>query len=281
MERVGFMFGIVVGNKNELTTEELARYRSVYCGLCQSLKSRYGQIERLTLNYDMTFLALLLEGLYEEDEREKEIRCLAHPTKKQVVIANEFIDYAADMTILLAYYKAEDDIADEGKVAAKVLKKLLHKDFLAVARIYPRQAECVKTSLEELSKIEKSPTGTPDEAVNLSGRMLSEVFVYKEDFWADTLRDIGYELGRFIYLADAALDYEKDKKEKSYNPLFLMDKKPEEIRDIMEQAIGSVSFLYDRLPIIKDTGIMENIIYSGVWQQYNIKVKEEKNQDGK
>ncbi len=275
------MFGIIVCNKEALTTEELARYRSVYCGLCQTLKRRYGQAERFALNYDMTFLALLLNGLYEEDNTAKEIWCPVHPTKKQRVIQNQYLDYAADMTILLAYYKAEDDIADEGKVSARLVKKFLHKDFLQVAKRYPRQAEGVKTSLEKLALVEKSSSSLPDEAVNLSGQMVAEIFVYEEDFFAETLRKLGYELGRYIYLADAALDYEKDKKENNYNPLFSMNKKPLEIQDILQEAIGSASFLYDKLPIIQDARIMENILYSGVWQQFNRLVKEEKENDGK
>lgn len=272
------MFGIIVSNPKALTQEESGRYRSVYCGLCRALRTRYGQIERMALNYDMTFLALLLNGLYEENNDSEEIWCPMHPLKKECVIRNKYIDYAADMTILLAYYKCIDDWQDEKKVSGKLYGKLLQKDMERIKREYPRQEECVRKSLQYLGEIEKSYIGVPDEAVNYSGLMLSEIFVYREDFWADSLRKLGYELGRFVYLVDAALDYEKDKKNNNYNPLFYMSKKPIEIRDILMQSIGDAAMQFEKLPIEQDVNIMRNILYSGVWLQYNgsVKGKEEK-----
>lgn len=275
------MFGTIICNKEELTEEELKRYQSAYCGLCRALKSRYGQIERMTLNYDMTFLALLLNGLYEEKEISKPIRCPVHPFKQKEIMENKYIDYAADMTILLAYFKCKDDWEDEHKTSKKMYGKILQKDYERIIKEYPRQSRCVEESLIELSKIEKSATSIPDEAVNCSGKMLSEVFVYEEDFWADSLRKFGYELGRFIYLMDGALDYDKDKKKHNYNPLFLMNKKPEDMEPLLTQVIGNAAFQFEKLPIIQDANIMRNILYGGVWQQYYAKVKgkekEEKN----
>ena len=52
------MFGYVTANPKMMTEEETVRYRSAYCGLCKSLGKRHGQLTRLALNYDMTFLAL-------------------------------------------------------------------------------------------------------------------------------------------------------------------------------------------------------------------------------
>ena len=54
------MFGYLVAAPGDLTAEELARYRACYCGLCRCIKERHGQLARLSLTYDMTFLVLLL-----------------------------------------------------------------------------------------------------------------------------------------------------------------------------------------------------------------------------
>ena len=59
------MFGTLIASASSLSEEEMKRYKACYCGLCRSLKQRYGQFSRLTLNYDMTFLILLLQSLYE------------------------------------------------------------------------------------------------------------------------------------------------------------------------------------------------------------------------
>lgn len=275
------MFGTIICNKKELTEEEIFRYQSTYCGLCRAIRNRFGQKERMTLNYDMTFLVILLNGLYEENNNSKEIWCPVHPTKKQHIFENKYIDYAADMTILLAYYKCKDDWVDEKKKTGKLYGRMLQQAFLRIEEEYPRQSECVKKSLQELGKIEKSQLSLPDVAINYGGMMLSEIFVYKEDFWSESLRRFGYELGRFIYLMDAALDYDKDRKTGNYNPLFSMDKKPEEIEDILAQTIGSVTIQFEKLPIEQDLNIMRNILYGGVWQKYNAQVKRKEGHHGK
>lgn len=270
----------MICNKEGLEKEELDRYQGLYCGLCKSLGREFGQLERISLNYDMTFLALFLSALYEPEEEEQTFRCAFHPTKKKTLIENEFTDYAANMTIALVYYKCLDDWADEKKRISRDYGKHLESKYAEIKRRYPRQCQCIETSLKEMSKIEKTPGSTPDEAVNCSGRMLSEVFVYQEDFWSNSLRIFGYELGRFIYLMDAAMDYQKDKKTKNYNPLFAMHMKPEEIEGILTMSISRAAEQFEQLPIVKDTHLIRNILYGGVWQKYYARIKGKEKSDG-
>ena len=107
------MFGYIVINQSEMKFKEYDVYRSYYCGLCQSLKERYGVLGQLSLNYDMTFILMLLTGLYEPEEQEAQCRCVAHPLEKHPTRRNLFTDYVADMTVLFSCYKAEDDWEDE------------------------------------------------------------------------------------------------------------------------------------------------------------------------
>lgn len=272
------MFGSIICNKRELTKEEAARYQSAYCGLCRAIRDRYGQPERMTVNFDMTFLAILLNGLYEECNDEKEIRCPAHPLKERKIFENKYIDYAADMTVLLSYHKCMDDWKDERKHFRKLYGDYLEKNMQELKQKYPRQTRCVEENLEWLGRLERAGLDCVDEVVNCSGRMLSEIFVYEEDFWSNSLRQFGYELGRFVYLMDAALDYGRDRKKHNYNPLFIMNQKPEEAETALTQAIGNASAVFEKLPVIQDAGIIRNILYGGVWQKYYAKVK---GKDGK
>lgn len=267
------MFGTIICNKKELTEEEKNRYQSTYCGLCRAIRDKYGQLERVAVNYDMTFLAMLLNGLYESENDEKMIRCLIHPIKPQKVFGNQYIDYAADMTILLSYYKCKDDWEDERKLFCELYGKFLEKYVRGLRLKYPRQEACIRENLEKLEQLEKSYSADLDEVVNVSGKMLSEIFVYEEDFWSSSLRQFGYEMGRFIYLMDAVVDYESDKEKHNYNPLILADKQPEEMEDVLMQAIGNTTDIFEKLPIIQDAGIIRNILYGGVWQQYYAKTK--------
>lgn len=262
------MFGYVICNRQRLAKEEIDRYQGMYCGVCRSLQRQFGQLERFTLNYDMTFLGLLLSALYEPEDVQRNFRCAIHPLREKLSIENEYIDYAAQMTIALAYFKCKDDWADEHKLGSYKYADILKKSYEKVKEKYPRQCNAIADSIYELSKIEKSAHSIPDDAINCAGKMLSEVFVYKEDHWSETLRTFGYELGKFIYLMDAAMDYKQDKKKGNYNPLFKMDKKPEEIKDILVMEMGNAVEQFEHLPIVQDAHLLRNILYGGVWQKY-------------
>ena len=149
------MFGYVVINKQELKFKEYDEYRGFYCGLCQSLKDRYGYSGQVALNYDMTFLAILLTALYEGKVKENKSTCIIHPLKKQLKYANEYIDYSADMTILLSYYKCLDDISDERSFSATMESKLLKNAFARVSEKYPDKKEFVEKQLLLNQKLEE------------------------------------------------------------------------------------------------------------------------------
>ena len=274
------MFGYVICNKSGLSEEELQRYQRVYCGLCQTLKIRYGQLERLSLNYDMTFLILFLSSLYEPEESQKEFRCMVHPVHKKIQFTNLFTEYAADMTVALSYFKCLDNWEDERSHISRKYADVLKKGFEKVEKQYPRQCSCLADSIRRLGAIEKDGASKPDEAVNCSGKMMSELFVYREDFWSNSLRIFGYELGRFIYLMDAAVDYKKDLKTGNYNPLLKMNKKPEDAEDILKIAIGNATGQAEKLPLVQDAHLIRNILYGGVWQNYYARaVGKEKDHD--
>lgn len=262
------MFGYIICNRKGLEQEELERYRGVYCGVCRALQKQFGQLERFSLSYDMTFLAIFLSALYEPEETRTEFRCGAHPFQKRTAIENKYTSYAADITVALAYYKCRDDWEDERKHLSKGYGKILEKGYREVRQKYPRQCRRIAESIKELSEIEKSAGSLPDEAINCSGKMLSEIFVYEEDFWSGILRSFGYELGRFVYLMDAAVDYKEDIKKGNYNPLVKMNKKPDEVKDILMMEIGNAAGQFEKLPILQDDHLIRNILYGGVWQKY-------------
>jgi hypothetical protein len=97
---------------------------------------------------------------------------------------------------------------------------------------------------------------------------MAELFVVEEDFWSNSLRSFGYHLGRFIYLMDATMDYEKDKKTGNYNPLRSMGRQPEEMEDLLNMTIGDATQEFEKLPLVQDAHLLRNILYGGVWQKY-------------
>ncbi|MCD8104903.1 MAG: DUF5685 family protein [Lachnospiraceae bacterium] len=276
------MFGYIYVNEQELKLREYTTYRSFYCGLCQELHRRYGRRAQLVLNYDTTFLAILLTGLYEPETLFEEKRCLLHPVHKHSMAENDAIGYAADMCVLLAYQKAQDDWEDERKVSGRTLSALLKSSYEKIAAEYPRQSKAVEENICLLHETEsawrdgKATSGTTtdlDYVAGLTGNFLAELFVWKDDLWQDDLRQIGFYLGKFVYLMDALEDIDKDRRRGNYNIFTAIgspsDPLNEETQKILAGMMTEASRAFERLPVLEYAPIIRNILYSGVWCKYS------------
>ena len=267
------MFGFVSANGSELSKEQRKRYGAVYCGICRRIRENTCNGARLTLQYDMAFLALLLMSLYEPEETAGPNACRLHPITKRPWVDNEYIGYSADMNVLLAYYKCKDDIADERSFAAGQMAKLLEAYIPALREKYPRQSHIIEETLTALTELEQAGCDNPDLPANLFGQLMAELFVYRQDQWENALRKLGMGLGRFIYLADAAADYRRDRRKKQYNPFLSMKtgENPDLWQQYLELAMGLCTDYYERLPLVQDKALLDNILYSGVWVQYRMR----------
>lgn len=248
-------------------------YRGYYCGLCKNLQKRYGRIGQMLLNYDMTFLIILLSGLYEPGEEEAQHRCIPHPLQRHRQIQNEVTGYAADMNVLLSYQKALDDWRDERSRPKRALAAALYPSYKKLRVTYRRQAETLEKCIRQLSDAEKKGLEDLDYVAGLSGKFLGEIFAWKEDMWQQELYTLGFFLGKFIYLMDAFEDMEKDRKKENYNIFLIMqEKRPETFQEeaeaILVDMMSQCSRVFERLPVLHRSEILRNILYSGVWCRY-------------
>lgn len=264
------MFGHVQANTATLTEEEKARYQAVYCGLCHRLGELYGDVSRLSLSYDMSFLVLLLSSLYEPGERAGECRCAMHPVKKHAYVINEFTDYAADMTVALSYYKCLDDWQDEGSLHKKLYASCLKKAYLKVKEKWPGQCKAMEKELAFIAEAEtKDGEGQADAAANSFGRLMAGIFDCSNDRWSKYLWELGYGLGRYIYFADAAVDLEQDRKSGSFNPLISLRLSQDDIQTILKTYLCESAEAFEILPLVQDAGILRSVLYSGIMMKYN------------
>lgn len=269
------MFGYVNADKKEMTDEERSTYQAYYCGLCRELKRQAGAGAQICLNYDITFLAILLSGLYEPDEVTEPFRCRLHPTKKRFFHESEVMQYAASMNIVLSYYKLLDDYQDDHKTSRKRIANRFEPVVKRVCEEYPRQTQAIEDFVRDLSDAEYRQEDNLTVLSALSGDMLGELFCYKEeDVWNESLRSMGYYLGKFIYLLDAYDDMEKDRKNHSFNPMLrAIDKDPSYdafCRQVLVSLIAECTKEFERLPILKNASILRNILYSGIWTKYDM-----------
>ena len=263
------MFGYIVADTAALREEEKNRYQAAYCGLCREIGRRSGQSARFSLTYDLTFLILLFGSLYEPEDQAASGRCAVHPGKR-AYFANAFTAYAADMNVYLTWCKLRDDERDGEKPLGSLYARLLRRQAGRIEKAWPRQCRAVWERLGELARIEEERLPRPDAAANCFGALMGELFLYDPaDHWSGTLQGFGEGLGRFIYLMDAAVDFEKDRKSGSYNPLVLSDRRPEEMRGALMLLMGEAARYFECLPLVRDLSLLRNILYIGVWRKYN------------
>lgn len=275
------MFGYVTASMRELTKEQQRRYGAVYCGICRRIREQSGQLARLGLSYDMAFLAVLLMSLYEPEELGGKNSCALHPITRRDWIDNDFVRYAADMNVALAYYNCLDDWQDDGKRSAKWLAESYEKHLPDIEERWPRQCRAIRDSLAALSDLEKAKCPNPDEPAGAFGELMGELLVVREDLWSQTLRKMGNALGRFIYLLDAELDYDKDQRKGKYNPFLAKGEAKDWARweDYLVLTMGRCTAEFEKLPLVQDKALLDNILYSGVWVNYRRKRKEEERHD--
>ena len=267
------MFGYININQKELSEESKKIYQAYYCGLCQKLKTNCGTKGQMLLSYDLTFLIVLLTGLYELENTETEFTSPLHPTKKRTAYINEATEYAADMNLILAYQNLLDDWKDEKSYTKKAFVKILDKDYTRIVSKYPRQVSALEEFMRKTAEAEKNKETNLDLVAGLTGEMLGEIMCWREDEWQEEMRTLGFYMGKFIYLMDAYEDYEADQKKNCYNPLVYMEKENDQEFDtfcklLLTSMMSECAKSFERLPILLHADILRNILYSGVWSRY-------------
>ena len=274
------MFGYIIVNKAEMKFKEFDVYHSYYCGLCRKLKEKYGVAGQLSLSYDMTFLLMLLSGLYEPEPEVSSCKCIAHPFENHTTRINVFTDYMADMNVLFTYYKCLDDWEDERKALKLVYGKVLEGKTKKARQMYMDKFRKIDLLMHDMSELEKSGKGDIDTMAGLFGQVMTQLVVCREDEWTENLSRFAFYLGKFIYLMDAYEDVEADIKKGTYNPLKKKYDCPdfeEECRTILTMMMSECCKEFEKLPILENVEILRNILYSGVWYRYET-VREKRGQ---
>jgi len=265
------VFGYVVADRTSLSEESIRRYQSCYCGLCHCIGQTYGTLQRAALNYDMTFLVLLLSSLYEPEERQGSQRCIAHPFSTHTYWISDATRYAAAINMALAYHNCMDDWHDERKAKAFMLAELFHRSADQVSKSYPKQWQAILDCLQTLHAIEYSNLQDPDAGANAFGNLMGILFVWKEDRWAPVLEQLGQALGRYIYLLDALTDLQEDVQTGAYNPFhdrYLQGLHAEHYLPVLKMLMGECTDALERLPLVQDLDLLRNILYAGVWTRF-------------
>lgn len=218
------MHGYVRPPLGTLPQAEAERFRRAYCGLCHALGERYGLGERFILNYDFTYLAILLSD--GEEPPPAWGRCPVSPLRRQAYQPQTpALALAADESVILAYWQSRDGVADHGVVKGlkyRAGSAALRGAYRKAAQARPGFDQAVRQQLSILARLEADKCPSLDQPADAFAALLAGAAAEVDDpIRRRVLEQILYHLGRWVYLVDAADDLKEDAASGNYNPVAL------------------------------------------------------------
>ena len=269
------MFGYVCVHSPQLKMWEFELYKNIYCSLCKYGGKRTSKLSRFMLSYDFVALAIARMALTDDKIEFTKAFCPYFPRKKKMLVSNSSLDYTADAFIILTYYKLLDDKVDSSGLKSLMLSvppEVIKSKAESSMKRHPDLAEIINNSLSRLSKIEKNVNRNEknfslDLVADCFAVLLAEILSNGiEGSKKRIAHEIGYHIGRYIYIIDALDDFDKDIKKNNFNPLISIYKNRQNLEkglnDVVLTLRASMNRVSTALKLIDNenfTGILENI----------------------
>ncbi len=270
------MFGYVIPDKNNMYIKDFNVFQAYYCGLCKALSRSGSQLSRLCTNYDTTFYNALLHSLTDTEVKIERKLCLINGKKKPVIVTDDLTRKVADLSVLLVYYNALDDVHDGKKSRAAVVGVLAARKRAAARRLKEADA-LMKESFRKLDILEKRNSAQLDLVADCFASLMRDVTrtLIPTDEHIDAFM---YNLGRLVYFFDAADDVEKDAKKGRYNPLIaaygkcdtkaeFLEKNAQELDFLLRSTYNKLVGAYNHMHIVVSEGMLSNTVYLGLNMQ--------------
>jgi len=271
------MYGYVLPDKPNMFMKDYYGYRAFYCGLCKSIGKRCNQLMRIGTTYDMTFLNVLAHAVHGEEPQMKMETCVLNRVQKKLVAGDDEITRTVvDISTILAHYKCVDDVLDDKSLSKRFVDgAIIRRHYKKAAARYSELDSFIKQAYGDLAKAEKDNCASVDRIADYFAKIMEKigatVFADKYD---EALSNLMYNLGKWVYLADAIDDVDDDFKKKKYNVFlqgydykdkasFLEDKK-QVLEFVMMSCYNAILSDFDKIQVKKYEGILTNVIWYGM-----------------
>lgn len=272
------MFGYVKTDLPNMYIKDTVLYRSMYCGLCKGIGNCCNNKARLALNYDLTFLSVLMHNLANVDVEIVKERCIVHWLKKRPIAkVDELTRRIACLNVILAYHKCNDDVIDSGK--GRMKRSFFKSAYKKAVKQEPVLDKIVTERYAELIEYEKTNGDSIDMSADPFGKMMREITSeLLKDKKTEKTDALSYNLGKWIYLIDALDDFDKDKKKRSFNVFVniysdinskqeLIDKKRNELEFVFGTILSDVIADAHELGYNFNHDLTDNILFKGLMCQ--------------
>lgn len=272
------MFGYISIDKPEMRVKDFHTFEAYYCGLCHYLGKEYGLFPRGLISYDCTFLYIVMASLRDSTPSYSKGRCPVSPFKKKNFAKDDGLAYAAAINVLLGIANVKDKAVDSKNPFYGVAAGVLSKAYKKAKEQYPLQAKLIEENLASLQVLQNRNEKTIDLVADTFANLLGQVFK-GAGLCENVMEELGYHLGRYIYLLDAVDDLYEDEQKKQYNVFLPANEAFTEAiyAEIIKRAeynlgssIHAATLAYDLLPIQKHKEILDNIMYNGLPKRANV-----------
>ncbi len=269
------MFGYIKTDLPNMYMKDTVLYQAMYCGLCKGIGKTCGQKARFVLNYDLTFLSVLLHNLQNVDVKVEKQRCVVHQIKKRpIALVDELTETIAYLNVILAYHKLNDDVIDNGK--GRLKRSFFSSAYKKAKKNQPEIDKIVKNRYEELLKLERENCDSMDIVADPFGNMMQDIVsvILKENV-TEEIKELAYYLGKWIYLIDALDDFNKDKKKKNFNVFInlyptttnkeqLICEQRQELTIVFASVLNRIAELAGKLNFKFNHDLIDNVLYRGL-----------------
>lgn len=270
------MYGYVLPLKSKIRQQDYILYRAFYCGMCKATGSTFGQCARFAVTYDAAFMATLVSDCLNWPEEIKQSSCVGHVFRKTpMIVENQLMVRLAAVNVILAHYKLADDVLD-GKKNARAALKIFKKAYNKAVTLEPMADEIVRRGYERLRAEELAGERIIDKVAHCFASLLKELFaLLLGDKANEAVLSLAYNVGKFVYVADALDDLEEDAESGNYNPLIAAYGKFESRRDFIEKNRREIQFLFastvnkaiaafNDMTFTQSYSLLQNIVYYGL-----------------
>ncbi len=270
------MFGYILPDKPNMFMKDYALYKAFYCGMCKSIKCEQGTLMRLSVNYDVTFINILLHGIMDQKMEFSTEACILNPFKKKCILKSNPVSVdCVYLNALLADFKCRDDLADEPSTAKRFLRGTFKGKIKKARQKLPEVAKLLDECYVKQIEAEKGET-TFDCVSAPFAHCMKEVFkVLTKDKYTDEIGEVAYYLGKYVYLLDAVDDFESDIKDKQFNvfalnypecktKVDLIDNHSSVLEELLNEILFEIKENYDNIAVFETESIITNTLWFGL-----------------
>lgn len=271
------MFGYILPDKPNMFMKDYALYKCFYCGMCKSIREKHkSNLLRISVNYDMTFINVLLHGVTAQPMEFKEEACILNPFKKKCVLKTDPIsETCVYLNTLLADFKTRDDLHDEPSLGKRFLRLIFKGKIKRARKELPEAAKLLDIAYNKQVEVEKKEGATFDQAATPFAECMQGIFQsILGDKYSESVGDLAFFLAKYVYLLDAVDDFEKDVKKEEFNPFKrygdastkaeLIDNHGNELNEILNGLLYCIKDAYSRIPVFNTESIITNTLWYGL-----------------